>query len=55
MMIRATEDAQGAFVEREICEFNSFGDVRVCRNWDSGERHRDMQDKRGDWYAVSNE
>lgn len=52
MVMKATEDTRGKMLKREVCSFNSFGDVRVCVNWDTGEKHRDMKNKNGDWYGV---
>ncbi|MBN8999456.1 MAG: hypothetical protein J0H54_08675 [Rhizobiales bacterium] len=52
MMLRLTEDIDGRVVARDICSFNSFGDVRTCVDWDSGKSSRQMKDTNGEWYAV---
>jgi hypothetical protein len=54
-MLRVSEDMTGRLINRELCEFNSFGDVRVCTNWDTGEKDRDMKDSKGEWYAIADE
>ncbi|WP_213737078.1 ATP-dependent Clp protease proteolytic subunit [Bradyrhizobium sp. dw_411] len=48
------ENLDGKIVERELCTFNDFGDVRTCMDWDSKETHRDMKDTKGVWTKVSN-
>jgi hypothetical protein len=48
------ENLDGKIVEREICTYNDFGDVRSCVNWDTSETHRDMKDSKGAWTKVSN-
>jgi hypothetical protein len=47
-----TEDMNGKALRREVCSFNKFGAVRTCVDWDTGERHRDMKDKTGNWHDV---
>lgn len=53
MMIRVTENLNGKIIQREVCTFNSFGDIRVCFDWDKGSTHRDMKNNRGQWYGVA--
>jgi hypothetical protein len=55
MMLLAREDLSGKTIEREICTFNSFGDVRTCLDWDTNAKHRDMKDSSGAWIKVSDE
>ena len=55
MILKVTEDMNGKMVRREICSFNSFGDVRSCTNWDNGETHKDMKNKNGEWELISRE
>jgi hypothetical protein len=50
---RITEDMNGKTIRRESCEFNIFGDVRTCLNWDTGVTHKDMKNVKGEWYQVS--
>ena len=54
MIMKKTEDMDGMMLKREVCLFNTYGDIRSCRNWDTGETHRDMRNKNGDWYKVDN-
>jgi hypothetical protein len=53
MFLRQAEDLSGKSLEREVCEINSFGDVRVCVDWDTNSKHRDMKDVKGHWYNVA--
>jgi len=53
MFLRQAEDSNGKPLEREICEINSFGDVRVCIDWDTKLKHRDVKDLKGHWYQVA--
>ena len=53
MFLRQAEDSNGKALEREICEINSFGDVRVCIDWDTNIKHRDVKDLKGHWYQVA--
>jgi hypothetical protein len=48
------ENLDGKIIERELCTFNDFGDVRTCMDWDTKETHRDMKDTKGIWTKVSN-
>ena len=52
MIAKTTENAAGRVIAREVCVFNEFLDVRVCRDWDSGESARDMKNSRGQWIKV---
>lgn len=49
------QDPGGKVIEREICRFNSFGDIRTCVDWDTNLTHRDMKDSKGEWTKVANE
>jgi len=51
-MLRASEDPFGKTIMRDICQFNSFGDVRTCADWDTGATSREMKDSHGNWYTV---
>ena len=55
MLIKETEDMNGRTIRRELCEFNSFGDVRQCVDYDIGSSHRDMKDLNGNWQKVGDE
>jgi hypothetical protein len=52
MIMKVTEDMTGTMLRREFCSFNTFGDIRLCVDWDRGNSHRDMKNKNGDWYAA---
>jgi hypothetical protein len=52
-MLRVTENLDGKIIQREVCTFNSFGDIRVCFDWDKGTTHRDMKNRNGEWYGVA--
>ena len=47
------QDAKGKTLRREVCEFDSSGDVRNCMDWDSGAKHRDAKNTNGDWVQVT--
>ena len=51
-MLRMSEDPFGKLISRDICSFNSFGDVRTCADWDTGAASREMKDAAGNWYTV---
>jgi hypothetical protein len=36
-----------------MCEFNQFGDVRSCIDWDRGTTNRDMKDANGNWSKIA--
>jgi hypothetical protein len=55
VMVGRGEDANGKTLTRDICEFNKFGDVRVCSDWDTGETIREMKNGQGEWVKVGNE
>jgi hypothetical protein len=52
MMVRLSEDLDGKTTGRSLCEFNQFGDVRTCTDWDTGVSLREMKNSHGDWIAV---
>lgn len=52
-ILLAREDLSGKVYKRELCTFNSFGDVRHCVDWDDGSTHRDMKDNRGEWNKIA--
>jgi len=55
MFLRQAEDMAGKALEREVCEINTFGDVRVCIDWDTNRKYRDMKDLKGHWYKVADQ
>lgn len=52
VMLRAAEDLSGNVFSREVCKFNSFGDVRTCVGFEGGADHKDMKDAAGNWQRV---
>ena len=52
-VVLSRQDLNGTIIEREVCTFNSFGDIRNCRDWDTKATHRDMKDSKGAWTKVS--
>ena len=52
MIAKTTENAAGKVIAREVCVFNQFLDVRVCRDWDTGASVRDMKNSKGQWIKV---
>jgi hypothetical protein len=55
IMVKVTRDLREAIILREVCSFNKQGDIRLCFDWDSGRKHRDMQDSRGNWTKVADD
>ena len=55
LFLRQAEDMSGKPLEREVCEINAFGDVRVCIDWDTNKTSRDMRDGKGHWYKVADQ
>ncbi len=53
--LKIVENMDGKILVREACMFNDFKDVRTCLNWDSGTRHRDMKDMKGDWIKIADD
>jgi hypothetical protein len=52
MIMKVTEDMNGKMQKRELCSFNTHGDVRFCVDWDTGVKQRDMKNSNGDWYKI---
>lgn len=50
---RISENADGKVIERDICEFNAFKDVRTCIDWDTGASSKEMKNEAGIWKQVS--
>jgi hypothetical protein len=46
------QDVNGKALRREVCEFNNSSDVRSCVDWDSGAKHRDIRNVKGDWVQT---
>jgi hypothetical protein len=55
IMVKVTRDLRDKIILREVCSFNKQGDIRLCFDWDSGLKHRDMQDSRGNWSKVADD
>lgn len=51
-MVRTSEDPSGKPIERVVCEFNAFKDVRTCVNWESGTESKEMKNAKGEWHRV---
>lgn len=52
MMIRKAEDVSGRTLKRDICEFNEFGDIRTCIDFDTGETSKEMKNEKKEWVKV---
>ena len=52
MIMKTTENLRGKMMSREICSFTNSRTERVCIDWDTGERHHDLKDKKGDWNST---
>jgi hypothetical protein len=51
-MLRATQNVNGKIMKRDVCTFNSFGDIRTCYNWDTNVTTKEMKNLKGEWYFV---
>jgi hypothetical protein len=49
------QDVNGKTMRREVWEFNNSNDVRNCVDWDSGAKHRDTKNAKGDWVQIAGE
>ena len=54
-MVKVTRDLNEKIILREVCTFNTPGDIRLCLDWDAGTKHRDMKNANGDWFKVADE
>lgn len=52
-VLLSRQNIDGKVIEREICTFNRYGDMRSCVDWDTKETHRDMKDSKGEWSKVA--
>ena len=46
------QDMKGKTLRREACEFNRSNDVMECVDWESGSKHRDARNDKGDWVQA---
>jgi hypothetical protein len=46
------QDVNGRTLRREACEFNSSSDMMECVDWESGTKHRDAKNDKGDWVQA---
>jgi hypothetical protein len=51
--VLSRQNIDGKIIQREICTYNDFDDVRSCMNWDTNETHRDMKNSQGVWAKVA--
>jgi len=51
--VLSRQNIDGKIIQREICTYNDFDDVRSCVNWDTNQTHRDMKDSRGVWAKIA--
>lgn len=54
-MIRTEENIDGKVIRRDICSFNSFGDVRTCLDWDAGRLTKEMKSSNGTWTLIESQ
>jgi hypothetical protein len=55
VMVKVTRDLNEKIILREVCTFNTPGDIRLCLDWDAGTKHRDMKNASGEWFKVADE
>jgi hypothetical protein len=46
------QDVNGRTLRREACELNSASDMMECVDWESGTKHRDAKNDKGDWVQA---
>ncbi|MGY4506364.1 hypothetical protein ACVWYH_010321 [Bradyrhizobium sp. GM24.11] len=46
------QDLGGKTLRREACEFNRSNDIMECVDWESGSKHRDAKNEKGDWVQA---
>jgi hypothetical protein len=51
--VLSRQNIDGKIIQREICTYNDFDDVRACVNWDTNETHRDMKNSQGVWAKIA--
>ena len=51
--VLSRQNIDGKIIQREICTYNDFDDVRSCVNWETNETHRDMKDSQGVWAKIA--
>jgi hypothetical protein len=51
--VLSRQNIDGKIIQREICTYNDFDDVRSCVNWDTNQTHRDMKNSQGVWARVA--
>lgn len=52
VIVRTTEDSNGKILKRDICTFNSFGDIRECSDFDTGATTKEMQGTDKQWRRI---
>jgi hypothetical protein len=52
-IVLSRQNLDGKIIQRELCTFNNFGDIRSCLDWDTKATHRDMKDAKGVWSKVA--
>jgi hypothetical protein len=52
-ILLSRQNLDGKTIERELCTFNDFGDIRSGLDWDTKATHRDMRDAKGVWTKVA--
>lgn len=52
VLLRTTENLQGAIIQREVCTLNAFNDIRMCTDWQTNVSRRSMKNMKGDWVGI---
>jgi hypothetical protein len=52
VFIREVTNANNIVVLRDVCTLNEPGDIRRCKNFDTGALRQDMKDKNNRWSTV---
>jgi hypothetical protein len=53
MLLKVTRNLSDEIIKRELCELNSYRDIRTCLDWDTNETNKSMKNINGDWIGVS--
>jgi hypothetical protein len=46
------QDGNGNISSREVCVINTAEIIRDCTDWDTGAKHRDVKNTKGNWVQT---
>ena len=51
-MVRVTQNSDEKVMQKDICSFNGFGDIRTCVNFDTHVKTKEMYDANKSWTVI---